>query len=118
MANAKSAIPMSGPVYEGEIKGDARPGDDYAKPYEPVPKNIKGMDSLMSESLDRPGFQTDGYITKKGMCYGEGAKFNYLPPGMDITNQEYTDQRNMKLKRITNMGYEGDGWGSERDIPE
>jgi hypothetical protein len=79
---------------------------------------IKGMDSLKSESLDRPGFETSGYITKKGTPSGESAMFNKMPPGMDITNQEVTDQRNLKLKKITSMGYEGDGWGSERDIPE
>lgn len=79
---------------------------------------IKGMDSLKSESLDRPGFETSGYIDKKGTPSGESARFNKMPPGMDITNQEVTDQRNLKLKKITDMGYAGDGWGGERDIPE
>lgn len=79
---------------------------------------IKGMDSLKSESLDRPGFETTGYINKKGTPSGESAMFNKMPPGMDITNQEVTDQRNLKLKKITSMGYEGDGWGETRDIPE
>jgi hypothetical protein len=79
---------------------------------------IKGMDSLKSESLDRPGFETSGYIVKKGTPSGESAMFNHMPPGMDIDNQEMVDIRQMKLKKITSMGYEGDGWGGERDIPE
>jgi hypothetical protein len=46
------------------------------------------LQSLQGEALDRPGFQTNGYITKKGTAYGEAAKFNYLPPGQDIDCQE------------------------------
>lgn len=79
---------------------------------------IPGMDSLKSEALDRPGFETSGYITKKGTPSGESAKFNYLPPGMDIDDQPMLDVKQMKLKKITTMGYEGDGWGSDRDIKE
>lgn len=119
MAKGKNAIPMGGPSYEGEMRGNGMKGDEFASPMQDYDTGgIKGMDSLKSESLDRPGFETSGYITKKGTPYGEGAKFNYLPPGMDITNQEITDQRNLQLKKITDMGYAGDGWGDTRDIPE
>lgn len=118
---AKSAIPMKGPVDDGQVKGNGARGDGYAMPFQAYDTGkIKGMDSLESENLDRPGFETSGYITKKGTPYGEAAKLNFLPPGMDITNQEITDQRNLKLKEITARGYPGDGWnnGSTRDIPE
>lgn len=111
MAKAKSAIPMGGPSYDGEVKGLAKSGDDYAKPYEAMPDaDIGGFSGVKSEALDKPGFQASGYITKKGTPYGEAAKFNYLPPGMDIENQEMTDQRELPMKKITNMGYPGDGW--------
>jgi len=49
--------------------------------------DLSDLQSLQSETLDRPGFQTNGYITKKGTAYGEAAKFNYLPPGQDIDMQ-------------------------------
>lgn len=111
MAKAKSAIPMGGPTYDGEVKGSAHSGDDYAKPYEPMPQGLgEGFGGVRNEALDKPGFETSGYITKKGTCYGEAAKFNYLPPGMDIENQENSDQRELTMKKITNMGYPGDGW--------
>lgn len=80
--------------------------------------SIKGMRSAQSESLDRPGFQTDGYIDKKGTPSGEGATFNKMPPGMDITNQECAEFNSMPLKMVTDMGYPGDGAFAVKDVPE
>lgn len=67
--------------------------------------------SLQSEALDRPGFQVSGYITKKGTPSGEGAKFNFLPPGQDISNQANADLWDGKsnIKDLVDPnGY--DGW--------
>ena len=79
---------------------------------------IKGMGGKMIELGDPAGFQTSGYINKKGTPHGDGATFNAMPPGMDITNQDVTDQRPLPMKKLTSLSYPGDGWGAERDIPE
>lgn len=79
---------------------------------------IKGMDSLMNDIGEKSGFQTEGYIFKKGTPQGESAMFNKMPPGMDITNQDVTDQRNMPMKKLTDLDYPGDGAFGHRDIPE
>jgi hypothetical protein len=85
--------------------------------------SIKGMQSMQSETLDKPGFESDaGHITKKGtpVTYGGniGYIFNKLPPGMDITNQDTTDQRAMALKKVTMTSYPGDGAFPVKDVPE
>ena len=51
------------------------------------------------------GFQTSGFINKKGTPSGEGASFNQLPPGDDITNQELLDEAVMALKTIVPLGF-------------
>ena len=80
--------------------------------------DIKGMSSLKNDIGEKSGFQTDGYIDKKGTPHGEAAMFNKMPPGMDITNQDVTDQRNLPLKKVIDISYPGDGWPGPRDIPE
>ena len=82
---------------------------------------LPGMNSLHNDIGEMSGFQggTDSYIVKKGTPYGEGAKFNKMPPGMDIDNQDCVDIRQMPLKKITNVSYPGDGWEpAARDIVE
>ena len=56
------------------------------------------------------GVRSEGYLTKKGIPYGVSAMFNSLPPGMDITDQENADIRQMEMVTITGLGYPGDGW--------
>lgn len=78
-------------------------------------------DSPNTETLDNPGFQTGGYITKKDLSIGgPGAdvRLNFLPPGMFIDNQENADIRPIPLKEIVKTsGYSGDGWsGSSEDM--
>jgi|SRR6267378_1401929 len=105
---------------EGQMRGNAQP-DKFAAPLNEIPPGIKGMNSLHNDIGEMSGFQADtsAYIVKKGTPYGEAAKFNFLPPGMDITNQENADFRNMELKKITDMSYPGDGWEpAPRDIAE
>jgi len=71
--------------------------------------------SLEGECLDRPGFQTNGYIDKKGTPYDVGgvtnAYFNWLPPGQDIMDQKCADliHGGFKMKELVDAsGY--DGW--------
>ena len=35
---------------------------------------------------------------------------NYLPPGMDIDNQEMLEAHAMPLQKVTEESYPGDGW--------
>lgn len=55
------------------------------------------------------GFQTSGYINKKGTPHGEAAKFNNMPPGMDIDNQPMADINDMPMKRVVSGSFPGDG---------
>ena len=80
--------------------------------------SIKGFGNSTTDLGEKAGFITGGYIVKKGTPSGDGAMFNKLPPGMDITNQEITDQRNMPMKRVIAESYPGDGWEGERDLAE
>jgi hypothetical protein len=72
---------------------------------------IKGISTGGGKSLDKSGFETSGYIDKKGTPSGEGAQFNKLPPGMDIEDQElFHGVGKFPYKSITPQGYAGDGW--------
>lgn len=79
---------------------------------------VGGMESLKNDIGEKSGFQTTGYINKKGTPYGEGVMFNKMPPGMDIGNQDVVDIRDMPMKRLTDESFPGDGWPGQRDIPE
>jgi len=80
--------------------------------------SLVGMGGGGQNLGEKTGFVTDGYIDKKGTPYGEAAKFNKMPPGMDISNQDVAEINTMSLKRVVDMSYPGDGWGSEKDVPE
>lgn len=92
----------------------------FADPMPRPAHNIGGMQSLKNDIGEKSGFQTNfsDYIDKKGTPYGEAAKFNMMPPGMDISNQENSDIREMPLKQIIDLGYPGDGGFASRDVPE
>ena len=95
--------------------------DNSVVPYGKPGKDgtIVGMHSLQSDNLDDPGFSADGrHIFKHGTPYGQDAIFNYLPPGMDISNQKNKLINEMPLKKVTMMGYPGDGAFPVKDIPE
>ena len=95
--------------------------EKYAVPYEAVDEGVGGMDSLKDDLGEKSGFQanTDGYIVKKGMVYGEAAKLNIMPPGMDISDQPYVDIREMKMKTYSGgMSFPDDGAFAPRDLPE
>lgn len=106
------------PTYSGEMRGKAAP-EKFAKPMGDVESGLHEMGGTHNDIGEKSGFQTDGYLVKKGTPYGEAAKFNMMPPGMDINNQEVCDIRDMPFKEITDMSYPGDGWEpAPRDIPE
>lgn len=116
------AVKPSLPSGKGQ-KNTGNIGDSYKfdKPREAIDKGIPGMSSLHDDIGEKSGFEsnTSAYIVKKGTPYGEAAKFNMLPPGMDISDQDISDQRDMPFKKITEMGYPGGGWEpAPRDIEE
>jgi len=61
--------------------------------------------------VEKAGINSSGYIDKKRTPSGMSAKFNKLPPGTDIEDQEVADIREQPLKEIVDgKGYPGDGW--------
>jgi hypothetical protein len=57
------------------------------------------------------GIKDAGYIEKKGTPSGLKAEFNFLPPGMNIEDQENADIRPQKLSVYKGgLDYPGDGW--------
>ena len=106
-----------GPKYEGQVAGDKQ---SFAEPMNDVTAKIGGgLEHLHNDIGEMSGFITDGYLDKGGTPYGEAAKFNFLPPGMDISNQENAEIHEMKLYKITAESYPNDGWmPSPKDIKE
>ena len=108
------------PVYKGEVQATTS-GNKFAKPFEETDGGILNMGGLHNDIGEQSGFEatTDAYIVKKGTPYGEAAKFNIMPPGMDINDQPYRDIREMSLKKVIAESYPGDGWEpSPRDLSE
>lgn len=102
----------------GQMRGNAQ-ADKFADPSNEVTPGVGGMSSLHDDIGEKSGFQSDGYLVKKGTPYGEAAKLNMMPPGMDISNQDVCDIREMTLKKVISESYPGDGWmPAPRDIPE
>lgn len=64
----------------------------------------------MAMEKEMSGFQTSGYIDKKGTPSGEMAKFNVMPPGYDISNQPMADIRDMPMVKLVDTSYPGDGY--------
>lgn len=105
------------PVYKGQLSGS---NQGLADPLNKgVTAKIEGLDGLHDDIGEKSGFITDGYIDKGGTPFGEDAKFNYLPPGMDINNQAMLEVHAMPLREIVESSYPGDGWMPKpRDIAE
>ena len=55
--------------------------------------------------MEKTGFIKSGYIVKKGTPSGADAKFNKMPPGYNISEQEVADIREMPMKEPTTTGY-------------
>lgn len=71
---------------------------------------VGGLAGTHNDIGEKSGFETTGYLDKKGTPYGENAKFNYLPPGMEIDNQQNVEINAMPFKKVIEESYPGDGW--------
>ena len=109
-----------GQRYVGQMKGNAQ-ADRFGEPYEDVDSGVMNMDGLHNDIGELSGFQgnTESYIVKKGTPYGEAAKLNFMPPGMDINDQAIRDIRDMPMRTLVAESYPGDGWNpAPRDLNE
>jgi hypothetical protein len=105
-------------VYDGQLSGTQ---GRFAEPMNMgAPAKIGGgIAGLHNDIGEMSGFITDGYLDKGNTPYGENAKFNFMPPGMDISNQEMAEIHEMPLRKLTAESYPGDGWmPTPRDIKE
>jgi hypothetical protein len=104
---------------DGQMKGNAQ-ADKFANPMNAgAPAAIIGFDKTYDDIGEKSGFITDGYMDKSGTPFGEAAKFNFLPPGMEINNQENAEINEMPLRILVDASYPGDGWTpAPRDMPE
>jgi hypothetical protein len=111
--------PNFGGTYKGQVSGTT--GDQtFAKPMNMgAPSEIGGLAGTHNDIGELSGFITDGYLDKNNQAFGEAAKLNFLPPGMDISNQENVEIHNMPLRVYSGgVSYPADGWPNPRDIPE
>ena len=104
----------------GENKGQfGAVSAPFSQPFNEVSAGIGGIAGLHDDIGEKSGFITDGYLDKGDTPYGEAAKFNFLPPGMDISNQANAEIHEMPLKKVVAESYPGDGWNpAPRDLPE
>lgn len=104
---------------EGQMRGNAQ-ADKFADPMNSgVVAPIKGLGGTYDDIGEKSGFITDGYLDKGGTPFGEAAKFNFLPPGMEIDNQENAEIHEMPMRKLVAESYPGDGWmPAPRDISE
>jgi hypothetical protein len=108
-----------GPMYKGQVSGSTG-NQPFAEPMNKgAPAEISGIAGTYNDIGELSGFITDGYLDKNGMPFGEAAKFNFLPPGMDISNQENAEIHDMPLRKLVAESYPGDGWmPTPRDVQE
>lgn len=118
MPNVKPNLPSG---KSAKDVGQVSDSEKFAKVFEDKDSGVMNMGGTMSDIGEKSGFQasTDEYIVKKGMVYGEAAKLNIMPPGMDINDQPYRDIRDMPLRTYQGgVSYPTDGAFAERDLPE
>lgn len=104
--------------YAGQMAGNAQ-SDKFGNPMQAIAAPISGIGGLHNDIGEMSGFETDGYLDKQLTPYGEAAKFNFLPPGMDIGNQKNAEIHDMPMRILVAESYPGDGWTpSPRDLEE
>ena len=109
---------VSGGSNAGQMRGEGGM-ENFANPAQEISAKIDGLGGLYNDIGEMSGFVTDGYLDKQGTPYGEAAKFNYLPPGMDISNQMNAEIHEMPLRKLVAESYPGDGWmPTPRDVSE
>jgi hypothetical protein len=87
------------------------PGMNSSEQETSVTKEEGVLPKTKMPTLDKAGIKNSGYLTKKGEPSGLDARFNDLPPGMNIEDQKNSDIRSQEM--ITYSGgisYPGDGW--------
>ena len=109
MANSSNKTGGNNGVYSGEMK-EAVSAPFAAPETMGAPNPITGMGGTYNDIPEKSGFVTDGYLYKGDTPYGEAAKLNFLPPGMEIDNQEIARIYPMELKKLTEESYPGDCW--------
>ena len=75
-----------------------------------TPDQIANMSGTHNDIGEQSGFITSGYLDKKGTPNGEDAKFNHMPPGMEISAQSIAEINGMPLRKVTEESYPNDGW--------
>jgi len=109
-----------GGKYDGQLSGSTG-NQPFSEPLNKgAPSEIRGLSGTHNDIGELSGFITDGYLDKNNQPYGEAAKLNFLPPGMDISNQENAEIHEMPLRvYMGGESFPGDGWMPQpRDIPE
>jgi hypothetical protein len=109
MATKPKLPAVKGGKYTGQMSGEGG-SEKFAHPTHEMTPPIEGMGGTQNDIGEKSGFQTSGYIDKKGTPYGEAAKFNAMPPGSDIDEQAVADIRPMPFKKLVDESYPGDGW--------
>lgn len=103
-------------TYKGQLSGTDQ---TLAKPMNHVSARINGLEGLHDDIGEKSGFITDGYLDKGDTPFGEDAKFNFLPPGMDINNQAMLEVHDMPMRTVVDISYPEDGWSPKpRDLKE
>jgi hypothetical protein len=105
---------------EGQMRGNAQT-DKFGAVMNPggLTAAISGMDRTYNDIGEMSGFITGGYLDKQHTPYGEAAKFNYMPPGMDISNQCNAEIHAMPMRVLVAESYPGDGWSpAPKDLTE
>jgi hypothetical protein len=85
------ALPTSG-------RGKLLPGMLEAE-QESGPTASVGFPNRKTETVDRAGINDRGYLDKNGTESGLSARFNFLPPGIDIENQNDSRQHDIPFKQ-------------------
>jgi len=115
-------VPNGPGDYAGEMKDTRGMGSEFTQPlngHKGISAEIRGLGHTHNDIGEVSGFITDGYLDKAGTQFGEAAKFNFMPPGMDISNQQMVEINEMPLRKIVAESYPGDGWmPAPSDIPE
>ena len=103
----------------GQMRGNSQMEQFGAPMNDGINAALKGLGGTYNDIGEVSGFIVDGYLDKGGTEFGEAAKFNFMPPGMDIGNQVNAEIHEMKLYKLTAESYPGDGWmPTPRDVME
>lgn len=105
--------------YDGQLSGGNVGHAPFAEPMNKgAPAAVEGLEGLHNDIGEQSGFITEGYLDKGETPFGEDAKLNFLPPGMDIDNQHVYEAHVMPLRKVIEESYPGDGWMPKPGVVE